>query len=120
MKQRSDKRVEQEYAEFVATQLALSDRCEVGPVIRTADPLWSGCRGRAQGLHHLRKRSASGALVSRANTLRACNPCNGWPEDFPTLAKAVGLTIIEGHPDWDRLGARVVRQDAVDGRLRIL
>jgi hypothetical protein len=88
-------------------RLAISKRCEVGERIRWIDPLWRGCTGTAQGLHHLRKRSSSGRVKSRLNTLRSCNACNGWVEDWDGLAQLAGLVIREGHPWWPWLGVRL-------------
>lgn len=81
------------YLRFVAELADQSPWCEVGPLIARVDPRWRGCTRRMGGLHHLRKRSAGGGLMDRANVLRSCNPCNGWVEDNPALAKQAGLTI---------------------------
>lgn len=112
---RSAKRTAMHYDLFVQGRLAISARCEVGPRIRTVDPLWLGCRRRATGLHHLRKRSSSARIVTRLGTLRSCNPCNGWVEnegnrpigpDHETLAHLAGLVVRPGDPWWPWLGRR--------------
>lgn len=103
----SEKRSNLRYGDYVAMRLAISRRCEVAERIRTTDPLWLGCTHRAQGLHHLRKRSAGGRVKSRLNTLRSCNACNGWVEDHDALATLAGLVIREGHPMWPWLGVRL-------------
>ena len=84
------------YLAFVAELAAESDSCEVGPLWSKVDPTWRGCLGRMSGLHHLRKRSAGGALMDRANVLRSCSPCNGLVEDRPDLAHSAGLVIRRG------------------------
>lgn len=104
----SEKRAALGYGRFVRLRLSISDRCELGSIIAKVDPLWRGCTGRAQGLHHLRKRSDTGRLCSRLNTLRACNACNGgWVEDYPSLAIEAGLVIRQGDPMWPWLGVRL-------------
>jgi hypothetical protein len=106
LKARSRKRIELSYGEWVELQLRRNGRCELGPVIVARDPLHR-CTRRAQGMHHLRKRSAAGRVRSRLNTRRACNPCNGWVEDNPALARAVGLVVLPGDPWWPWLGVRL-------------
>lgn len=73
-------------------------RCELGPVIRLAVPDWSGCTGRVDGLHEIRKRSSGGSLTRLDNLRPACNPCNEWCEDHPALARTVGLVVRPGDP----------------------
>lgn len=98
------------YLVFVEQQIAANPHCQLEALIRVVDPTWRGCRGWATGLHHLRKRSSGGALISEANTLTGCNPCNaGWIEDHPRLARKAGLVVRSGDPLWDELGARAAR-----------
>lgn len=79
-------------------------------MIRAVDPSWRGCTVWPSGLHHVRKRSAAGALMNPANVLASCSACNaGWVEDNPLLAHEAGLVVREGDPEWDALGARVWR-----------
>lgn len=106
LKPRSDKRIGLEYGDFVALRLARSHRCEVGPLIAPVDPLHD-CTRRATGLHHLRKRSAGGRIKSRLNTLRSCDPCNGWVEMFPRLAREAHLVLRPGDPLWPWVGVRL-------------
>lgn len=87
-----------DYGTFVAMRLAKNWRCAVR---------WPGCTIRAQGLHHLRKRSASGRLCSRLNTIPCCNACNGAIEQDPELAHLLGLVVREGDPWWPWLGVRL-------------
>lgn len=98
--------LQRKYVAFVAGMLAVNDRCEVGRKILSVDSSYRGCLGRADGLHHLRKRSAQGALIDPSNTRRCCSPCNLWVEMEPERAHKAGLVVREGDPDWDQLGAR--------------
>lgn len=50
------------------------------------------CRHRAEGTHHLKKRSALGKH-DRENLLLSCDPCNSFVEDYPKTARAAGLVI---------------------------
>lgn len=79
------------YVKFVRELAAESDRCEVGPLISVVDHGYRDCTLTMQGLHHLQKRSAGGALIDRANVLRSCNPCNSYVENEPILARQAGL-----------------------------
>lgn len=96
--------LQRKYVAFVAGMLAVSDRCEVGRRISSVDCTYRDCRGRANGLHHRRKKSSQGALMEPDNVLRCCDPCNGWVEDHDARAHKAGLVVREGDPDWDRLG----------------
>jgi hypothetical protein len=49
-----------------------------------------GCTARAQGLHELLKRSGGGSIVDEANIATACHFHNGWAEDHPLEAVAIG------------------------------
>lgn len=103
----SAKRRAMSYGDYVAERLAAEPRCQLNTKIIEVDPLWFGCTGRAEGLHHLRKRSSAGAICCDANTIPACNACNaGWVEHHPALAELGHLVIRQGHPRWDELGQR--------------
>ena len=107
VKPRSDKREDMDYQAFVIAELLATPGCQLAALIAQVDPLWHGCRRKATGLHHLRKRSSAGAITCSANTLSACDPCNGWVEDHPKLAKLVELVIRPEHGErWEQLGAR--------------
>jgi hypothetical protein len=110
IQQRSEARATDGYGEWVRTQLRADSRCHVGPMIRSVAPGWRGCTGRAQGMHHLRKQSAGGVRISEANTLRSCNPCNGWVEDHPDEAEEAGLVVGFRHPLYEALGRRAARE----------
>lgn len=69
--------------------------CEVGQRIKTVVPEWAHCTHWPEGRHHLRKRSAGGS-DDPSNLLLSCNPCNGWVEDHPALAREAGLVIRDG------------------------
>jgi hypothetical protein len=98
--------LQRRYSTFVAGMLAVSPRCEVGPRIRRMVVHYRGCRRQASGLHHLRKRSAGGALCEPDNVMRCCDPCNGWIEDHPRQALELGLVVREGDRRWARLGGK--------------
>lgn len=93
------------YRSFVAGMMAESTRCEVGLRIRRLVVHYRGCQKRATGLHHLRKRSAGGALCDPDNVVRCCDACNGWIEDHPHDALMIGLVVREGDKRWAQLGA---------------
>lgn len=69
------------------------------------------CTGTATELHHLRKRSSSGALAERDNVRRSCHDGNQAVERHPRQAERAGLVIREGHPDWDRFSSRTWRKN---------
>lgn len=96
--------LQRRYRSFVAATLAVSSTCAVGPRIRRLVVHYRGCRHRATGLHHLRKRSAGGALCDPDNVLPCCDVCNGWIEDHPREAHRLGLVVREGDKRWARLG----------------
>lgn len=50
------------------------------------------CRNRAEGTHHIKKRSAGGT-DERSNVLLSCNICNSSIEDHPSQAQAAGLVV---------------------------
>lgn len=93
------------YPEFVRARLARDPWCALGARILTVDGAHR-CDRRAEGLHHLRKRSSAGAIACEANTWPACNNCNGWVEDNPDAARDLGLVVREGDPRWPDLGQR--------------
>lgn len=82
--------------------------CQLGAAIATVDP-GHRCRRVYEGPHHLRKTGQGGAATLLANMLSACNPCNDWVEDHPTLATSLGLVVTEGDPRWEQLGRRAER-----------
>lgn len=83
--------------------------CAAGPKLAA----WGivGCTVAASELHHLRKRSSSGALCNPANVIVTCHHCNVVSiESFPIEARLAGLVVREGDPLWDSLSARAWRQ----------
>lgn len=99
---RSKSRDQAERRRIVGRLAASSPWCELGPIIHLHDPTWP-CTRRAEGLHELRKRSAGGSLTNLANLRRACNRCNGWVEDHPTVAHELGLVVRAGDTTFDEL-----------------
>jgi hypothetical protein len=73
---------DKEYKKLVKLMLAENDKCEM--------KVPGVCTGKAQGLHHKRKRGKH-TLKDKKNLLRACNACNGWVEKFPIEAEKLGL-----------------------------
>lgn len=68
------------------------------------------CRGQLT-FGHRRHASAGGAyIVANGNTL--CAGHNGWMEDHPHQARALGgetpwwLVVREGDPEWEQLGRK--------------
>ena len=66
--------------------------------------------GEAYRPPHLRKRSSAGALANPANVVPVCHACNMAIEDHPAAARAAGLVVREGDPEWEALSARTWRQ----------
>lgn len=84
--------------------------CGIGPVLMAAGlDQARHCRGKIEGLHELRKRSAGGSLVNPDNLIPACNYCNGLVEDEGgVIRELTGTAFIvrEGDPEWESLGKR--------------
>lgn len=82
-------RVQRERRAFVSEVLAEGPLCEIR---------WdANCRGRADGVHEVVKRSHGGALVPGAKAeaqgqrfVAACHYCNGAVEDHPAEARERG------------------------------
>lgn len=93
----------------------LPGRCEVCEPLNAALERSGGYQVRCQGtgteLHHLRKRSSSGALAERDNVRVSCHTGNMAVEMYPAAALVSGLVIREGHPDWERLSSRTWRMN---------
>lgn len=109
--QRSEKRqrlMTDDRIPLIERLVAEGHKCEIGPVLAAHDVLEGRrhCRGKIEGLHELRKRSAGGSLLNPDNLVPACNYCNGWVEQNPSLAWELGLVLRAGDPDYERLGAR--------------
>lgn len=96
--------LQRKYVAFVAGMLAVNNRCAVVRRILIVDSSYRECTRVATGLHHLRKKSAGGALMDPDNVVRSCNACNTWVEDHPEKAEKAGLVVRPGHPDYERLG----------------
>lgn len=84
-------------------------RCEACVPLRRAGVAVT-CTIDATELHHLRKRSASGALADRRNVKRVCHAANMAIEDHPREAERAELVIREGHPMWAALSTRAWRK----------
>lgn len=81
----SEKRAElqKEYRKLVKTMLEENKRCEIKA---------PGCTKKAEGLHHLQKRSPKN-MLDRSNLKRACNHCNLYIETNPAWAEEKGFSI---------------------------
>lgn len=77
------------------------------PFCRVNSPV---CTRRAQGWHHVLKKSAGGN--HRTPRIPACNPCNVYVEDHPTWAKAHGF-VLSGHR---HVGAMPEKYQAIFGK----
>lgn len=110
LKQRSAQRskvMKEDRVPLITALIEAGFSCEISPVLEHYGCDDSKhCRGKIEGLHELRKRSAGGSLVNRQNLIPACNWCNSWVEDNPLLAHEWGLVVREGDPEWERLGKR--------------
>lgn len=82
---RSPKRVEEqaEYVALVKKMLAENSACEIKA---------PGCTKKAQGLHHVQKRTPANYLL-RSNLKRACNSCNLYIELHPIEAIEKGWSV---------------------------
>lgn len=60
----------------------------------------------ADALHELRKRSSAGSILNKDNCIPACTSGNHAVEKWPIQARAAGLVIREGDPEWDALSVR--------------
>lgn len=114
VKMKSDRRVteDREYALLRRNLLKLDDPtnvtlCAAGALLTERGI--AVCTYEATELHHLRKRSSSGALCHPLNVKPVCSACNLAIEDHPDEAEAAGLVIREGHPMWDALSSRAWR-----------
>jgi hypothetical protein len=60
---------------------------------------WDGnCTRRADALHEILPRGRGGSITEKANTLPACNYCNGAVSDNPAEAEARGFLLPSGRP----------------------
>lgn len=96
----------------------LGGPCQVCGPLRAADaelddpdlvPVRVTCTRTSTELHHRRKLSSSGAYTNPANVVPSCHNGNQAVERYPVQAKAAGLAVRPGHPDWDALSARAWR-----------
>ena len=71
------------YKKQVKAAAKKDDRCKVKSPV---------CTGKAQGLHHIQKRSPAN-LTDVNNQLPACNACNLYIEENSEWAKNNGFTI---------------------------
>lgn len=91
-KARRRQKATRDYNQFVKERMAEKPAC-----VR--------CKARAVLLHHRRRRSQGGALVSRVNTVPLCNSCHLWTHSNPAEARLVHLLVFRGDPDYEMLGA---------------
>jgi hypothetical protein len=75
---------EREYKMIVAEKFLESGECEL--------KVPGVCTRKAQGLHHLKKRTGKNYL-DKEFLKRACNACNRFCETHPTEAKQMGLVL---------------------------
>jgi hypothetical protein len=90
------------YNRWVSIELSLRTRCEAGDILRLFD--FEGCTGRAVLIHHRRRRSQGGALMSRVNSVSACGACHDYLHSHPEQAKQVKQLLTAGDPEWDQCG----------------
>lgn len=85
IKKVSDKRKEENktYKKQVKSAVKKDPRCKIKSPV---------CTGKAQGLHHLQKRSPKN-LTNPKNQVSACNACNLYIEENPIWARNNGFTI---------------------------
>ncbi len=74
------------------------NRCELGEYLRASEEN-PACRGIAEGMHELHRRSQKGGAIRVAYltdpelALLACNVCNGWVEDNISVAMELGAAV---------------------------
>lgn len=107
MKRRADRHADEDEAYRLLRWRLIPGPCEAGPKLQTVNVY--DCTHHATELHHLRKRSAAGALANPANVVPVCHACNMAIEDYPVAARAAGLVVREGDPEWEALSARTWR-----------
>lgn len=76
------KELDKEYRKLVKKMLSESNACEVKSPV---------CTGKAEGLHHVQKRTAKN-MLDRSNLKRCCNHCNQWIEEHPLEALEIGVS----------------------------
>lgn len=83
--QKSDKRKDEEkiYKRLVKDMLSENSNCEM--------MVQGVCTGKAQGLHHVQKRTPKNYL-EKSNLKRSCNACNLWVELHPQESIKLGLS----------------------------
>jgi hypothetical protein len=59
------------------------------------------CIGRPVYPHHIRGRAGK-QYIDKKELMPACNPCNGWVERHPALAKKLGFKKSKHVPDYKR------------------
>jgi hypothetical protein len=72
---------QKEYVKIVKEKLKTDDRCKIKS---------SACTGKAQGLHHLIKRSPN-TFLKEDNLIEACNACNSFLESNDKWARTNGF-----------------------------
>lgn len=81
---------DKEYSKILAELRAESDLCDLRvPGV---------CTRKMQGGHHLKKRDGS-LYTDKRYIKRACNACNGWVEQNPEKAIAMGIAISKFKKD---------------------
>lgn len=111
MKRRADRHADEDEAYRLLRWQLLPGPCLAGPKLAELNLVLAGrCTKDATELHHLRKRSSAGALANPANVVPVCHACNMAIEDYPVAARAAGLVVREGDPEWEALSARSWRQ----------
>lgn len=110
IKPRATRRISEE-AEYAALRRELLPlRREVWCAAMMPYDCGYDCTLWATELHHLRKRSAGGALTNPANVIPVCHDCNMAIEDNPIRARQKGLVVREGDPKWEALSSRAWRK----------
>ena len=70
------------------------------------------CTGWGEHGHERRKSSSGGSRTNPRNVLWSCDPCNGFVEDFPAIARTMKATngqsvvVREGDAEWHQLGRK--------------
>ena len=83
-KQSDKRKVDQRaYVKIVKEMLAENPNCEIKE---------DGCKGKASGLHHMKKRSPA-TFLDRKFLKRSCDSCNSWAELHPLEAIEKGHSI---------------------------
>lgn len=89
---KSAKRVKEDR---VRAKVVAGIRAKIGNVCQLRPIIGTPCHGGPEDIHghEVLKTSRGGSRVDATNILLACNYHNGWVEDYPDDAEALGISL---------------------------